>query len=144
MNRKVLIFNLILIPLAVLSGWSLSKATLIGKVGIHILHKELTFLNSWWKGALFLWIVWVILELVQFSIWKRVSRKMNLIIQSLLLVLALVGLYYTYLDFRTFSHRLLGERFHIGGYLFWIVWILISAFFVSQNKGKDNPELADV
>jgi hypothetical protein len=144
MNKKVLQFNLILIPLAILSGWSLSKATLIGKVGIHILHKELTFLNSWWKGAIFIWIAWIVLELIQFLIWKRASRKMNLIIQSLLLLLALIGLYYTYLDFRTFSHRLLGERFHIGGYLFWIVWIFISAFFVSLKKDKDNPELAEV
>ena len=42
-------------------------------------------------------------------------------------LIALVGLYFTYNDFRhTLSHRWLGERFHLGAYLFWIVWIAIS------------------
>ena len=147
MDKKVLKFNILLIPLAVLAGWSLSKATVIGKVGIHILHKELTFLNSWWKGALLIWCAWILLEIVQYQIWKRQSQKINMVVQIALLLLALAGLYYTYLDFRTFSHRLLGERFHIGGYLFWGVWIIITVFFISlpgANNGRIELEKDDL
>jgi hypothetical protein len=139
MKKIIIRLNLILIPLAIIAGWSLSRASLIGKVGIHILHKDLTFLNSWWNGALFIWGIWIILEIIQSQIWKRCRRNMNLVIQGALILLTLAGLYFTYLDFRTFSHRLLGERFHIGGYLFWIGWCIISIFFL--NSQKENTEI---
>ena len=141
MNKKIVRFNVLLIPLALIAGWSLSKATLIGKVGIHILHRELTFLNTWWKGAIFIWFAWIVLEVVQYAVWKRYSKRTNFVIQASLILIALLGLLYTYLDFRTFSHRLLGERFHIGGYLFWIVWGGISAFFINFRDNKTSNEL---
>lgn len=130
MDKKIITLNAILVPLALIAGWTLSKATIIGKVGIHFLHREYAFLNSWWKGALFVWGVWIVLEIVQYQIWKRYPLKINLFSQSALIFLAILGLYFTYLDFRTFSHGLLGERFHIGGYLFWIGWCIISTFFI--------------
>jgi hypothetical protein len=147
MNRKLAILNLSLIPLAAIAGWTLSKATLVGKVGIHFLHREYAFLNSWWKGALFILAVWLIFEFIQFRIWKKYSRGLNRAIQIGFIVLAIVGLYYTYLDFSTFSHGMLGKRFHIGGYLFWIGWSAISIFFlrlqkqeptVSESNGQQN------
>lgn len=140
MDKRVVRFNLVLIPLSVLTGWAFSKATLIGKVGIHILHKELTFLNSWWKGALFVYGMWLLLQFVQFQIWKKYDRKTNMIIQGVLIFLALAGLLYTYLDFKTFTHSLLGERFHLGGYLFWIVWIVICVFFINLRNDKNGAE----
>lgn len=140
MDKRVVRFNLVLIPLSVLTGWAFSKATLIGKVGIHILHKELTFLNSWWKGALFVYGMWLLLQFVQFQIWKKYDRKTNMIIQGVLIFLALAGLLYTYLDFKTFTHSLLGERFHLGGYLFWIVWIVICVFFINLRNDKNGTE----
>lgn len=143
MDKRVVRFNLVLIPLAVLTGWAFSKATLIGKVGIHILHNELTFLNSWWKGALFVYGMWFLLQFVQFQIWRKYDRKTNVIIQGVLIFLALAGLLYTYLDFRTFTHSLLGERFHLGGYLFWIVWIVICVFFINLRNNKNGAEIVE-
>lgn len=142
MNKKLLTLNAVLLPLAVIVGWTLSKATIIGKVGIHVLHREYTFLNSWWKGALLIWIVWLALEIIQYRIWKKYPPNTNRIIQSLLILLAIVGLYFTYLDFRTISHNLLGQRFHIGGYLFWIGWCIISIFFIRLPKDEIsiNPD----
>ena len=138
MDKKLITLNAILVPLAIIIGWTLSKATLIGKVGIHLLHREYAFLNSWWKGALFIWFVWLILGIIQYRIWKRNRRNLNLILQTIFILLAALGLYYTYLDFRTFSHGLLGDRFHIGGYLFWIGWCIISIFFIRLR----NDEIA--
>jgi hypothetical protein len=136
MVKKLITLNAILIPLAAIAGWTLSKATLVGKVGIHVLHREYLFLNSWWKGALLIWVVWVILEIIQYLIWKRNLRKINLAAQSSFIFLAVLGLYFTYLDFRTFSHGILGERFHLGGYLFWIGWSIISIFFIKLQSDE--------
>jgi len=141
MDKKLITLNAILVPLAIIIGWTLSKASLVGKVGIHLLHREYAFLNSWWKGALLVWVVWLILEIIQYQIWKRNRRNINLALQAIFIFLAALGLYYTYLDFRTFSHGLLGDRFHIGGYLFWIGWCIISIFFIKlQNDNFANIE----
>jgi len=136
MDKKIISLNAILVPLAVIVGWTLSKATVIGKVGIHFLHREYLFLNSWWKGALLVWGVWVVLEIIQYRIWKRYLRNVNLALQASFIFLAVLGLYFTYVDFRTFSHGLLGDRFHIGGYLFWIGWGIISIFFIKFPNDK--------
>lgn len=136
MVKKLISLNVLLIPLAVIVGWTLSKATIIGKVGIHFLHREYMFLNSWWKGALLVWGVWVVLEIIQYLLWKRYRRNINLAVQTSCIFLAVLGLYFTYLDFRTFSHGILGERFHIGGYLFWIGWCIISIFFIKLQNDK--------
>jgi len=136
MNKKLITLNAILVTLAVIIGWTLSKASLVGKVGIHFLHREYAFLNSWWKGALFVWVVWLVLEIIQYRIWKRNRRNVNLAVQAIFIFLAVLGLYYTYLDFRTFSHGLLGDRFHIGGYRFWMGWGIISIFFMRLRKDE--------
>lgn len=143
MIKRIVGLNIFLVPLAIIVGWSFSKATLIGKVGIHFLHRELTFLNSWWKGAVFIWMIWIILESIQFLVWKRCSKKSNFVVQGSLILCALFGLIYTYLDFRTFTHSLLGERFHIGGYLFWIAWGVISVVFITQQRKMDHEELPE-
>jgi len=140
MNKKLISLNAILLPLAIIIGWTLSKASLVGKVGIHFLHREYAFLNSWWKGALFVWVVWLVLEIIQYRIWKRNRRNTNLAIQASFIFLAVLGLYYTYLDFKTLSHGLLGDRFHIGGYLFWIGWCVISLFFIRLRKDEIAPD----
>lgn len=136
MNKKLLTLNVLLLPLAIITGWTLSKATIVGKVGIHFLHREYKFLNSWWKGALLIWIVWLVLEIIQYRVWKRYPRNTNLAVQTALILLAVLGLYFTYLDFRTISHGLLGQRFHIGGYLFWVGWCIISIFFIRLKRDE--------
>jgi hypothetical protein len=136
MYKKIISLNVLLIPLAAIIGWTLSKASLIGKVGIHVLHREYMFLNSWWKGALFVWGVWVVLEIIQYLFWKKYRQNINLAVQAACIILSVLGLFYTYLDFRTFSHGLLGERFHIGGYLFWIGWCIISIYFIKLPNDK--------
>ena len=141
MVKKLITLNAILVSLPIIAGWSLSKATIVGKVGIHFLHREYLFLNSWWKGALFFWGVWIVLEIIHYQIWKRYQLNINLAVQAFFIFLAVLGLYFTYLDFRTFSHGLLGERFHLGGYLFWIGWCIISIFFIKlQNDEIATPD----
>lgn len=59
-------------------------------------------------------------------------------------MIAVAGIYFSYLDFRrTLSHRWLGERFHLGVYLFWVGWIAITIFCALQKQpsaGVDEIE----
>lgn len=138
-KRSVLI--LALGVLSCISGYLLSKASLVGRVGISLFYREYKFLKIWWQGALLVFVVYCILLLVQTGVQKRTTSKIAGAVQLTAIVIALLGLYFTYADFRhTTTHRWLGERFHIGGYLFWLGWIIISLFCLLQT-GKRNSSL---
>ena len=134
MKRTALFLSLLAV-LSIISGYLLSNASLVGKVGISVFYKQYQFLKTWWQGALIVFAVLLIFFLVQgFAEKKLIKTRANLLHVSMIL-LALTGLYFTYYDFRhTTTHRLLGERFHIGAYLFWIDWIIISLFYLTQKK----------
>ena len=71
---------------------------------------------------------------------KKLKTKKAKAVHIGCLLAALAGLYFTYYDFRhTTTHRLLGERFHLGGYLFWIGWIIISVYYLTQKKQIVEP-----
>jgi hypothetical protein len=130
-------FVLLLASLSALSGYLLSKASLTGRAGISLFYKEYTFLKTWWQGALIVFAVLMLLMLVQGLANRKLSFHKAGFLQLLLLLLALTGAWFTFQDFRhTVSHRLLGERFHLGAYLFWVDWILICLFFLTQKKRK--------
>jgi hypothetical protein len=58
-----------------------------------------------------------------------------IIIQVVALLIAIAGLLFSYADFRhTLSHRWLGERFHLGVYLFWLVWMAICVFILLKKR----------
>jgi len=115
----------------------MSKASFIGRMGINFFYKEYKFLKVWWQGALVVFCVWVLLLLIQGMVQKRNTRKRAIIIHIVCVLAAIVGLYFTYNDFRhSFNHRLLGERFHLGAYLFWIGWIIISLFYLVQKRAQ--------
>lgn len=132
--KKTAPFILLLAALAALSGYLLSKSSLVGKAGISLFYKEYRFLKTWWQGALVIFVVLIILFMLQGIAEKKLAKTKANILHISMIVLALVGLYFTYSDFRhTLSHRLLGERFHIGAYLFWIDWILVSLFYITKK-----------
>jgi len=132
--KKTAPFILLLAALAALSGYLLSKASLVGKAGISLFYKEYRFLKTWWQGALVIFVVLIILFVLQGIAEKKLAKTKANILHISMIVLALVGLYFTYSDFRhTLSHRLLGERFHIGAYLFWIDWMLVSLFYITKK-----------
>lgn len=128
-------FLLLLTGLSVLSGYLLSKASLVGKTGIHFFYKEYKFLNHWYKGAALVLAVWLLLFLLHRWLAKTLPAAKNKLAIVASIVLALVGLYFTYADFRSdLSHRLLGERFHLGAYLFWVGWVLVAVFHLWPQK----------
>ena len=140
MKRSSILF-LILISISVISGWLLSKASLIGRTGINLFYKEYQFLKVWWQGALVVLVVYIGLWLLHQLANSRFNRNRAILAHSLMLFIYLAGLYFTYQDFRTdLSHRLLGERFHLGAYLFWLGAIMIAIFYLFKNNNyKPSP-----
>lgn len=128
-------FVLLLAGVSVLSGYLLSKASLVGRVGINLFYKEYKFLKTWWQGAAVVFGVLLLLLLIQGIIQRQARRSTANWLHGALLLAAVAGLYLTYSDFRnTTNHRLLGERFHLGAYLFWIGWMMISLFYLVQRR----------
>lgn len=141
MTAKRLAFLItFLAALATLSGYLMSKASFVGRLGMTYVYKEYRFLKTWWKGALAVFVAWMILLLIQWIIEKKLSKQKATLIHILFILLAVAGLYFTYADFQhTTSHRWLKERFHIGAYLFWLGWIIISVFYMVQKREVSPP-----
>ena len=124
-----------LLLLSFLSGWLMSKPSLVGRVGIDLFYREYGFLRIWWQGALAVFSTWLVLLLVQGLAHFKIPGSRSAWVQVGMILLALAGFYLTYRDFRdNLSHRWLKERFHIGAYLFWAGWVLISLFYLTLKK----------
>lgn len=134
MKRKSFLVSLLLV-LSVIAGYLLSKASLVGRAGISLFYTQYKFLKVWWQAGLVLFAVWMLLFLLQGWAQRKLSARVSQLVQAGCLLAALVGFYFTYQDFRhNTAHRWLGERFHLGGYLFWIGWIIISAFYLTEKR----------
>ncbi len=133
--KKLYLLIVFIFSLSILSGVLLSKSSFIGKVGIHFFYQQYKFLKIWWQGAAVIFALLMALMVVHLIVRKLLDFKTARITYLLALAVALVGLYFTYRDFRdSLSHRLLGERFHLGAYLFWLGWISINLFFLFDWK----------
>ncbi|MEO6914745.1 MAG: hypothetical protein ABI151_03050 [Chitinophagaceae bacterium] len=125
--RMALIIFLIL--LSQLSGYLISKASFFGGMGMSLFYRNYAFLKTWWKGAIVVFILLMALLAIQAQIQQRVEQAKR--IQIIILVFAAVGLYFTFSTFRhDLSYRLMGERFHLGFYLFWIGSMIISLYYI--------------
>lgn len=134
MKRK-LFFILFLFLLSCVAGYVLSKASLVGRIGIGLFYKQYKFLKVWWQAGLVIFIFWIVLFFVHERMQRKFSPKTAKLIHIGTIVVAVIGLYFTYQDFRhTTSHRWLGERFHLGGYLFWMGWISIAVFYLTEQQ----------
>lgn len=135
------VFVASLAVLSLIDGYLLSAISLVGKTGINLFYTQYKFLETWWKGALLVFIVWLILLAIQSYVHKTATRKSSSIVHAALLIIAIAGLYLSYSDFQnTLSHRWLGERFHLGVYLFWLGWIAISVFMLLHKKVDGGTE----
>ncbi|HVG16392.1 MAG TPA: hypothetical protein VM935_15580 [Chitinophagaceae bacterium] len=134
MKRKIYLPALLLI-LSLISGVLLSKASLVGRTGINLFYKEYKFLKLWWQGSFVVFITLMVVFGIHSLLAKKLNRSAANKAHLLSVVIALTGLFFTYQDFRnTLTHRLLGERFHLGAYLFWLGWIIVAVYFLVVNR----------
>lgn len=137
MKRNYLLLVFILVFLSLLSGNLTAGVSLVGKIGISFFYKQFSFFQSWWQSSL----VCLALMLVVGAILYFIDRSTNGLKRKIVLIacflIFLAGLYFTFSDFRTdLTHRWLGERFHVGVYLYWIGLGIISLFFALTEKKK--------
>jgi len=129
------IFVISLALFSLLTGYLLSAISFTGKAGITLFYMQYQFLKTWWKDALLVFIVWIVLFTILQAISRRVSKVASNIIFTVTLSIAMAGLFSSYIDFRnSLSHRWLGERFHLGVYVFWLGWIAIALFLLLKKK----------
>ncbi len=134
MKRNIPIL-LLLALISCISGFLLSKGSWLGRIGMGIFYKDYTFLNIWWQAAVVMFILFLLIFIIHSVLQRTLSQAAARISHIIALLVALAGLYLTYHDFRhDISHRLMGERFHIGFYLFWIGWVLIAISFLLRKK----------
>lgn len=134
MKRK-LVFVFALALFALLDGYLLSAISFFGKAGISLFYTQYNFLKIWWKGALLVFIIWIFLFVVQNALSKKLSKATSNNLFAVSSLLAIIGMYFSYADFRnSLSHRWLGERFHLGVYLFWLGWIAISVYLLLEKN----------
>jgi len=140
MLRKILLLGFLAL-LSIISGVLMSEVSWIGRMGMRFFYKEFELLKIWWQGALLVYSVLIVMYIVQAILLKVLPGKISKIIFIVLLLAGMAGMYATYNDFREdFSHRLAGERFHIGFYLFWVGSIMTSFFFLLE-KGKTKKTI---
>ncbi|MER3464271.1 MAG: cytochrome d ubiquinol oxidase subunit II [Chitinophagaceae bacterium] len=125
----------ILIIFSVIAGYLFSKASLIGHVGISLFYKQYKFLKVWWQGALVVFCVLLFILIIQAIVNIKTTSRTAQITHTSFLILGVIGLYFTYLDFgHSLSHHMLGERFHLGAYLFWMGWIIVCLYYLLKRK----------
>lgn len=126
--------------LCLLSSYLISKISLIGKIGIAVFYKEYKWLRSGWKTFLFLFIAQLLVIGILYLLHRKRPKKTTVYTSVGILLLAVVGLWFTYNDFlHTYSHRLLKERFHMGFYIFWLGMIGTCVFFlVASALGRQR------
>ncbi|MDR3678352.1 MAG: cytochrome d ubiquinol oxidase subunit II [Flavipsychrobacter sp.] len=126
---------LLLAILSAISGVLMSEINFIGSMGIWLIHKEYHFLKIWWQGGLAVFIALLVLLTIQGILNTKLAKGVAIMMQLVLFFIALAGLYFTYNDFRhDFTHKIVGERFHLGVYLFWVGWMVISLYYMFSRR----------
>ncbi|PQJ10038.1 cytochrome d ubiquinol oxidase subunit II [Flavipsychrobacter stenotrophus] len=133
--KRTIPFLLLLAGLSAVSGFLMSNMSWIGRIGINLIHKEYKFLKVWWQGALAVYVALLVLFVVQYIIQKRTHFVVGKLLHVLCFAAAIGGLYFTFSDFSNdITHRMLRDVFHVGAYLFWVGWMLISIFFLAIRR----------
>ena len=143
--KRTVFFLAFLAALSAVSGFLMSKASWLGRVGMTFFYKEYNLLKIWWQGAAAVFIFMLLLFMGHTLIQRTLPKITARLLHILALMTAITALYFTYDDFNTdLSHRLLGRRFHYGFYLVWIEWILMCLFFAFTKKPNDvQPKNSD-
>lgn len=146
MLRRNLLFVVFLLLLSAISGWLIHKMSLLGRIGISLIHKEYGFLKNPITAGGAVFGVLLLLFILQLVAVRRLQRSRANLINAVAMLLAIGGLYVTYNDFHSdITHRLLKERFHLGFYLFWIGWMCISMYmFVTRDAQQAQPSEPEI
>lgn len=135
--KKILNLILLQVIISLVSGILLSKMSIIGKIGISVAYREYTILKTWWKAALLVLTIQLIIVAILFVTKRFFAYKTFTIVNLVLIIIGILGVFYTYIDFTTTSHQYMNSKFHTGGYLVWVGWFISCMyFFIFSVKSK--------
>ena len=92
--KNVTILGLIQALLSLISGVLISKMSFIGKIGISTMYREYTIFKTWWKTALLLLVIQLVLIAVLQLFRTKVSVSFSRLLAFLLIVLGGIGAYF--------------------------------------------------
>lgn len=137
-----LLFCMILIT-AFLSGLLTSGISWVGRVGVNTFYAGYKFFKVWWQSGLVCLVLQLTIAAILYTIDRKYTHHKRTGALTILLLLFLAGFYFTYANFRAnHSHRWLGERFHLGVYLYWIGFCMTDLFFIVTAKAPGYDRTA--
>lgn len=127
--------------ISTISGILMAEMSFVGRASISLFYRDYSILKYWWKTALILFAVQLLLI---FVLW--LSKTLSPRILHIMICLILLGggaylAYLMYMDFTTTAHRLLKFDFHLGGYLIWVGWGLSCLYFLFIKKKRTFSSL---
>lgn len=129
MKNKWGFLVLFLLVLSIVSGVLMSQMSLVGQLGVSTFYTEYAFLKDWYLGASVIFFSLILLSLILWLCKRFMVGKNFVILNLILVVLGLIGFFYTYYDFTSTAHKYLNSKFHTGAYLFWAGWLFVNLFF---------------
>ncbi|MBO9593272.1 MAG: cytochrome d ubiquinol oxidase subunit II [Niabella sp.] len=140
MKRNYYILSACLLLTALLSGILTSGISLVGRVGVATFYRNYRFFKIWWQAALVCFLLLALAALLLYAVDKKFNGSKRILVLTGFLFVFLGGLYITYADFRnSLSHRWLGERFHLGIYLYWLGFCITDLFFLLTSGAVPHP-----
>ncbi len=134
--KNISILALVQAILALICGILMSKMSFIGRMGINFLHRDYLIFKTWWKTAILIFAIQLILILILVVARTLSPSRVNRLICILFVVFGLIGAYATYIDFTTTTHKMMKGSFHSGGYLFWFGWLISCSYFLFSSTKK--------
>ncbi|MBO9619777.1 MAG: cytochrome d ubiquinol oxidase subunit II [Niabella sp.] len=143
MKRNYTVLFCTMLLTALLSGVLTSGISLVGRVGVNTFYTGYKFFKVWWQSGLVCLGVQLFILGLLFITDRKCSGVKRLSVLLAFLVFFLAGLYLTYSNFRTdVAHRWLGERFHLGVYLYWLGFCVIDLFFITTAPVERDDKTA--
>lgn len=135
MKRNYLLLLFILAFIALLSGSLTKGISFVGRTGISLFYKEYKFFKVWWQSALVCFALFLVIAIILYFVDKSLTQRTGKTVLLACFFVFLAGLYFTFRNFRAdISMKWLGERFHLGIYLYWIGFCIISLFYFATHK----------
>lgn len=122
--------------LSTLSGILMSQMSWVGKVGIRFMYTQYGIFKIWWKTALLLFGLQLLLLLLLWLFKRLLPGVLSGILMVLFFIAGALGAYVCYIDFTTTNHRMLKESFHNGAYLIWGAWMLSCVYFLVVRRRR--------
>lgn len=127
--------------ISTISGILMANMSFVGKAGIFLIYRDYAILRVWWKTALILFGLQLILIFLLWLSKVLVPRSFHIIITIIFLLAGGAAAYLMFEDFTSTSHRYLKSNFHLGGYLIVVGWSITCLYFLFVKKKRTFSSL---